>query len=188
MRRNRGFTLIEIMLVMAIIAIIASAVMLTLPSDRQSAGKAHDLAATLKYQFSVAREYAMLRQRPVGLYLNQQQQRYEFLEWQEQRWQPLRKKGLKPQSLQHIDWQFEQNDGFAVMANEQQRDDFLITKNDEEQDDDETLLQPQVFILPSGEIGEFSLALRHRDELDHVYLQTISPWQLALADEAEAYE
>ena len=59
---------------------------------------------------------------------------------------------------------------------------------EEEQDDDETLLQPQVFILPSGEIGEFSLALRHRDELDHVYLQTISPWQLALADEAEAYE
>lgn len=187
MRSARGFTLIEIMLVMAIIAIIASAVMLTLPSSNQDENKSRDLAVTVNYQFSVAREYAMLSQRPVGLYANEDEQRLEFVEWYDQQWQPLRKKGLKPQSLQDIRWQFERNDGFAVMQNEDQRDAFLLSEadDDDEQQDEDTPIQPQVFILPSGEIGDFRLSLQHVESLDPAYLTTESAWQLKVSSKAD---
>ena len=183
MRNSRGFTLIEIMLVMAIIAIIGSTVMLTLPTANQNDNKSRDLANTLKYQFSVAREYSMLHQRPVGLYINKDEQRYEFVEWYDNEWQPLRKKGLKPQRLEDFRWQFDRNNGFAVVENERQRDEFLISEVDEDDeqkdnDEDDPVLQPQVLILPSGEIGDFRLSLRYINELDNVWLQTNTPWQL----------
>ena len=185
MRNSRGFTLVETLLVMAIIAIIASAVMLTLPSSNQDDNKSRDLALTLRYQFSVAREYAMLTQRPVGLYANEEEQLLEFVEWYDKQWQPLRKKGLKPQTLRDTQWHFERNGGFAVMKNEAQQDDFLINdeENDEGSEDEDAPIQPQVFILPSGEVGDFSLSLQHIDSLDPVYLETASPWQLTVTTE-----
>ncbi|RUO75786.1 type II secretion system minor pseudopilin GspH [Idiomarina seosinensis] len=182
MARARGFTLIEILLVMAIIAIMASAVVMTLPSSKDNDNQARELAGRLKLQLDIARQYAMLRQRPVGLFLDSENRRYEFLQWQQQQWQPLRQRGLKPQSLDDYEWNFNRNLGFAVQANEQQNDDFLLAESDDSDEQEDELKQPQVMILPSGEIADFSLTFRVIGGLRSVQLETETAWQINVTE------
>ena len=66
---SRGFTLIEVMVVMVIIAILVTAVSLSLKGDR--AGEAlGDEAKRLTALLNLAREEAVMRDRDLGLVLN----------------------------------------------------------------------------------------------------------------------
>lgn len=159
MRNPRGFTLIELMLVMAIIGLIATAVMFTLPTTTNSQTTPQNLTVTLQQQLQFAREYAMVQQRPVGLHFADR--RYHFYQYREQQWQPLQKRGFKPGYLTDgLEWQLEPLAGNLVQQQEQTSAQDLWA-NDEadesQQQDEEQAPVPQLMILPSGEMTAFQL-------------------------------
>ena len=79
---SRGFTLIEVMVVMVIIAILVTAVSLSLKGDR--AGEAlGDEAKRLTALLNLAREEAVMRDRDLGLVLNRDG--YLFVQRDEER-------------------------------------------------------------------------------------------------------
>ena len=79
---SRGFTLIEVMVVMVIIAILVTAVSLSLKGDR--AGEAlGDEAKRLTALLNLAREEAVMRDRDLGLVLNREG--YLFVQRDEER-------------------------------------------------------------------------------------------------------
>lgn len=65
-QRTAGFTLVELMVVLAIMALAATAVILTLPG---SEGGARTEAGRLSARIAAARDLAVIERRPVALWL-----------------------------------------------------------------------------------------------------------------------
>lgn len=173
---HRGFTLIEMMLVMAIIALIATSVMFTLPSSSPSLRSPNDIAVTLQQQLQYAREYAMVRQQPLGLQM--QPQGYQFVAWGDNQWQPLQARGLKPNHFDDdVRWDLQPLAGNLVQQ-DQQRDPLF---QPEENDDNEAeQLIPQVMVLPSGEMTAFKLQLRRLSSAEEQWLVALTPWDISI--------
>lgn len=183
-----GFTLVEILLVMAIIGMIAGSVALTLPSSSPSQRSPQDLAVTLKEQLQYAREHAMVRQQPLGLHADDEG--YRFLRWYDGQWQPLTVRGLQPVRWSNtIQWQLEPIAGNLMVQEQAAR--TLLFQADDQQDENEQAEdrpQPQILILPSGEITAFSLALDDRNltRADKRWLVAASAWQVTIQEQPYA--
>ncbi|GAP74384.1 MULTISPECIES: type II secretion system minor pseudopilin GspH [Pseudoalteromonas] len=158
--RHRGFSLIEILVVLAIIAFTANLVVYSIDDSHEDELEQHALA--LQTSINYASEYAILNQRQLGLYVADNG--YEFLTYAEQEWRPL-------------------EDAEGVLKGKQFEPPFELTLNQEDlpwaQDsllnavdwqqllgvDEEDFLElekmkiPQVMILSSGEVSPFELAL-----------------------------
>jgi general secretion pathway protein H len=85
MRRN-GFTLIEILVVVLVLALASGAVVLTMGSGR---GPARDVAQ-LASRIAAARETAITSSRPIGLWVSRSG--YGFEVYSRGRWRPLQSK------------------------------------------------------------------------------------------------
>lgn len=192
--RSRGFTLVEVLLVMAIIGMIAGAVALTLPSSSPSERSPQDLAVTLKEQLQYAREHAMVRQQPLGLYVDNDG--YQFLRWYDGQWQALNARGLKPvRWSDSLRWELQPLQGQLMAQGESARS--LLFQPDEEADaargdgtdgEDEQPPQPQVLILPSGEMTGFSLSLDNRNlaRQQQRWLIAENAWQMTVQEQSYA--
>ena len=190
-RRSRGFTLVEVLLVMAIIGMIAGAVALTLPSSSPSERSPKDLAITLKEQLQYAREHAMVRQQPLGLHVDNQG--YRFLRWYDGQWQTLDARGLKEVRWSDtLRWELELTEGNLMAQDESARQ--LLFQPDEDQEgaaeeeqeqEQEQPLQPQILILPSGEMTGFSLALDNRNlaRQQQRWLIAQNAWQIMVQEQ-----
>lgn len=82
--RRRGFTLIEILVVVALVAVITAAVLLSIPS-RSTAELQRLEADRLSARMTIAREEAMLRARTFGLRVRPDG--YRFLQQTDSGWQ-----------------------------------------------------------------------------------------------------
>jgi general secretion pathway protein H len=183
-RQQQGFTLIELMLVMAILGLIASSVMLTLPGSNRQQNSAQDSAITLQQQLQYAREYAMVRQQPLALAFNDNG--YEFLVWQEESWQSFNTRGLKPQQTEWpLSWQLLNQDMAELAQNEELNDGVFGSGDDSEQDDDSEIKRPDVLILPSGEMTAFTLKIENANDIAaERWVKTENSWQLIVLNEA----
>lgn len=183
-RRNNGFTLVEMLLVMAIIGMIAGTVAFTLPSSSARDKSPQDIAVTLKEQLQYAREYAMVRQQPLGLVMDDDG--YQFVHWYDNQWQPLNARGLKAVNWdERLRWQLQPLEGNLVAQEEAARDLLFQPDGDNDEQEDEQP-QPQILILPSGEMTAFSLAL-DKPQLarrEQRWLIAQSAWQVSIQDEA----
>lgn len=81
--RSRGFTLIEILVVVALVAVITAAVLLSIPS-RSTAELQRLEANRLSARMTIAREEAMLRARTFGLRV--EPDGYRFLQRRDAGW------------------------------------------------------------------------------------------------------
>ena len=190
-RNHRGFTLIEVLLVMAIIGMIAGAVALTLPSASPSERSPQDIAVTLKEQLHYAREHAMVRQQPLGLQVDNDG--YRFLRWYDGQWQQLNARGLKAVRWRDtMRWQLEPLPGQLIAQGESAQTLLFQPDEDAESDtegtDDEPRPQPQILILPSGEITGFSLSLDNREmaRQQQRWLIAQNAWQVTVQEQPYA--
>jgi general secretion pathway protein H len=87
--RTGGFTLIELMVVIAVIGIASAAVVLAMPDPR---GRLMDEAARFATRTRAAHDAAIVEGRPVSLWVTRDG--YGFDQWRGQRWTPVPDKPL----------------------------------------------------------------------------------------------
>lgn len=160
MRRNAGFTLLEILLVLVLISLASVAVISTLTVSAEDVAKKQ--AQALFYRIQLLNEEAMLSGRDFGLNINEEKSTYQFMYLTSKGWQKL--------DEQHIPEKTELDSGLALML--QLGGDVWSDKErlfepgnlfDEEmfaeQDNEKKRPPPQVFIMSSGEITPVSVAI-----------------------------
>lgn len=162
---STGFTLLEVMLVLLLIGILASAVVMTFSSDSREEQLQNE---TIQFQqvFQFVAEQAMLKQQEWGLYTEQSS--YAFMYYDGEKWQLASEpKSLRRTLPDNIRLQLEL-DGLPGA------DTNLLSKleweqEEDEQQDDKMPVLPKVFILSSGEISPFKLIFAEQSELTPLY-------------------
>lgn len=154
--RMRGFSLIEMMVVMVIVALMAMAVTFVIPDETDGGGA--DTALALHTQLQYAREYAMVRHAVLALEVWEQD--YRFVQWMDGQWQPLSSRGLTPNSLPQ-ELRFElQVDSVDLLAQDTDRDGLFQPEDDGEGRDKQARESGEMlYIFGSGGLPVFSLKL-----------------------------
>lgn len=150
---QRGFTLIEILVVVVIIAVLVSVVTMTVRSDPDAAveEEAQRLAALLRF----ARQEALLQGRELALEFTRDG--YTFLTLEGQEWLPLSDRIYRRRTLpQDVDME---------LYIEGEQFDLATLARAAGDDEEEDAVPPRVYILSSGEMTPFEVVLQ-RDGSD----------------------
>lgn len=167
--KQQGFTLLEIMLVIALIAIISSSMRLGISFESEKDRKFREVQR-MHAVINAAAEYAMLNQVELGLLIDNVS--YKFLAFDGQKWRPM--------AGQEIFEEHEFTEGVELTLEleglEWSEDNLLgsVSWSDEELDDeDEEKLTPQIFILSSGDLTPFliDVTIDTEDEETTTYFQ-----------------
>ena len=153
----QGFTLIEVMLVIVLIGVMASAIQFTFSSSKPEQLLEQN-SARFAGIFDVAAEYGLLNNIELGLFVEKNS--YQFLGYDGVQWTPIANNPLfevyeLPEGIELTlaldDLPIEEPQLFdsSVFVIEDQEDNF--TKEEEKK------LIPQVYILSGGDITPFSL-------------------------------
>lgn len=169
----RGFTLIEIMVVLFIMGIAASTVVLNFTGQDNADGLRKE-TQRLEAVFNMASDYAVLNQRQLGLRVEEKSNSYYFMLLDEnQEWVKLSldatfEEHALPElfslelSLSDLPWDTEDSLFSTEVFDEKlSLDDDEVQIGDEE---DKKLPPPQIFIFSSGEITPFSISLIYEPE------------------------
>lgn len=164
-KRQQGFTLIEVMLVMVLIGLIVSAVTFN-PLNNRPEDKLEDASARFTGIFNVAAEYGLLNNIELGLIVKKSG--YQFVAYNGTRWQPISDQASMsevelPEILEirielddlPID---EKNEFLDAKSLFDEEDDFRGKKEKEEK------LLPQIFILSGGDFTSFKLIFSLKEE------------------------
>ncbi|GAK84125.1 general secretion pathway protein H [Vibrio ponticus] len=160
MPKNKGFTLLEVLLVIALLAVTVTTVVFALPDNQRDEAKQQ--ANALWHRLQLLNEEALLSGRDYGLRVDEEKATYYLQQLEENGWQPL--------SLDRIPYESELQDGLAVkftlggsIWQDQARLFEPSSLFDEERfaefEQQKRLPQPQVFFMSSGEITPFSIAI-----------------------------
>lgn len=160
MKNQKGFTLIEILLVLVLLSVASVAVISTLP--QKSSDDAKQQAQALYHRLQLLNEEAILSGKDYGVRFDEKRSSYQLLALSEEGWQKL-SDGELPQSTALPD-------GLAMVlqlgGNVWKDEDRLFKPGslfDEdmfsEVEDEKKVPTPQVFIMSSGELTPFSIAI-----------------------------
>ena len=157
MKQSRGFTLLEILLVLVLISISTVAVIATFPVSHKDEAK---LAAQSLFQrIQLINEEAILSGRDFGLRVDDLNRAFLFLELSEDGWKTLEKRQfgseLKLPSELVIDFQL---GGNAWVKDERMFDPEPLF-DQEMFAEKKQLPPPQVYILSSGEVTPFVVSI-----------------------------
>lgn len=152
-RRSAGFTLLELMVVLVIIGIILSFAMLSVGGDdigELMEQETHRMTTLLE----LASDEAVLRGEELAVLFSEDG--YEFLVLNEERWQITTEDSLlKAYTLPaDIELRLEIEGEPPILTASAAGDEEAVDEEDEEEE-----LQPQVFILSSGEMTPFTIIL-----------------------------
>lgn len=152
----RGFTLIEIMVVMVIIALIATATVMSTGSNfsQKVGNEARRLAAIIR----LAQDEALINSTEVGVILDET--KYTFVLYEQGQWLPITNEKMYEEHtlLEGVEMVL-QVDGFDGIVLGEERDD------DDEEEDEKRSLTPQIYILSSGELSPFILTMGVESEI-----------------------
>ncbi|MBU0912983.1 MAG: type II secretion system minor pseudopilin GspH [Gammaproteobacteria bacterium] len=183
MKHHRGFTLLEIMLVMLLLGLMASYVVVNFVSESRTS-RIQKETDRLQQLVQVVSETAILKQQDFGLMLNAKG--YQFLVHNGQQWLEV----SEPKSLQFHPWpeavQAELEleglswaedsilgqEEFRKLQEEVLEQQAEAAEDDEDKDDKtkapaktrDTPLLPNIYILSSGDISPFQLVLADETE------------------------
>lgn len=147
-----GFTLLEILIALAIAGIMLSVAVIAF-SDNDAAklkNKAHQLYGLMQ----IAQEESILRGVEIGIRV--EQGGYSFLIYDGTRWNPLQEHTLlKDVELEEpIEMYINVEGQEALLANDETDE-----GSNEEQEPNKEIKPPQIFILSSGEMNEFTVTM-----------------------------
>ncbi len=171
---GRGFTLVEVLVVVVIIALLATFVVIRLPTssgDRMLAREVNRMTALLQ----LASEEALFQGRDLGLHIDLNSYSWHQFDPQALNWIPLQDiEALRPRELPELvefelvvegrGAKLEPSDKERRQIRERERQ--AADENEEEDDDDDegtvqaSTVAPQVMILASGELTPFTLAFQ----------------------------
>jgi len=166
--KHRGFTLIEVMVVVVLIGIIASLVQFNFAGKRPEDILQQE---SLRFAaiFDVAAEYGMLNNVELGLVVKKDS--YQFLGYDGTQWAEIPEQDWQANvtlpeevelTLELDDLPIEEPMLFdADTFREKDEDDFTLLSKEEQ----EKKLIPQVYILSGGDISPFSVTFRLTEEL-----------------------
>lgn len=167
--RSRGFTLLEIMLVILIMGLVVSVVMFN-TFGQSKLETLEKQAKRFQVVFAMASDFAVLNQQQLGLFVDQEQQTYQFMYLDdEQLWRLMTDdKAFEAYQLAEEFTLSLQLDGLPWLQEdslfEEGFDGKLSVSDDEVKigDDEEKLPPPpQIYILSSGDITPFSMAFSY---------------------------
>lgn len=166
-RSQRGFTLLEVMLVLVIMGLLAGTVVFNI-SGQSGQDRLKQQVQRFQVVFSMASDYAVLNQQQLGLYVDEDKNQYSFVVLdEEQNWQLISgDKTFEAHALpDEFSFELELNDlpwdTDESLFNESSIDAELSFSDDEiciGDEEEKKLPPPQVFLLSSGDITPFSLA------------------------------
>ncbi len=163
---SRGFTLIEVMLVILVIGVIMSAIQFTFQSN-QSHEQLEQASRRFAGVFELASEYGMLNNVELGLVVTEES--YQFVGYDGTRWTELSDvDALATYTLpENIQLELILDDlpieeGVLMVS----REDFISEDEDQYRDQPQELIQPQVILLSGGDYNPFSLVFSFRDEFE----------------------
>ncbi len=195
LQTNRGFSLIEIMVVVVIIGIFASASVLMF-NPNNTASELRQESLRLQRVISIALDEAQIHASQLGLVITEEG--YQFLLLKDQVWQPI--SDDKPLETHH--WPEETKiflklEGLAFSDEDERRNQFSLSSSfdnklerdretqsafyeedslafsleDDEEEKEALKMRPQIYILSSGETTPFELLIMKQDQEQDVYFQ-----------------
>ncbi|MFV0447422.1 MAG: type II secretion system minor pseudopilin GspH [Vibrio sp.] len=176
MKQSRGFTLLEILLVLVLISLSTVAVIATFPVSQQDEAKL--TAQSLFQRLQLLNEEAILSGHDFGLRVDENKGALLFLTLTADGWQELEKRQLSSELKLAADVVLDFQLGGDVWA----EDDRLFeagTLFDQEMFAEEKSQQPpQVFILSSGEVTPFVLNIYPKQ-------QGLERWQIVVQENGQ---
>ena len=154
MRRSRGFTLIEIMVVMVVVGLMAVIAVVNMGGGAQQR-ELENAARELFLLMQTASEQAVLNNQEMGLVIDDESYRFLAFNSLERVWEPQEERLFSPRNVP--DW----------MALTYQTEDNLPTLPGVE--DDEDTPRPDLVFFSSGEITPFDMQMTAGDNNDLVY-------------------
>lgn len=156
-KREVGFTLIEIMLVLVLLSVSSMAVIMSLPDSQDD--QMEEQASRFYQLVQLLNEDALLNGMDYGIYFNQERQEYRFMTLTVDGWQPLEKNRFFTEvKMEDSSVEFEMELGGSAWVD----DDRLFEPGslfDEEMfadlEEDKKPIPPQVMVLSSGEVTPF---------------------------------
>jgi general secretion pathway protein H len=183
MKHHRGFTLLEIMLVMLLLGLMASYVVVNFVSESRTS-RIQKETDRLQQLVQVVSETAILKQQDFGLVLNAKG--YQFLLHDGEKWHEV----TEPKSLQFHPWPEAVQAELELEGLSWAEDSIL--GQEEFRKLQEELLEQQAEAAEDDEDkdGQTKAPAKKRDKplLPNIYILSsgdISPFQLVLADETE---
>ncbi|RUO26432.1 type II secretion system protein GspH [Aliidiomarina minuta] len=163
--QQRGFTLLEIMIVVLLLGIMAGAVVYTMPPQR-SGSSAQDAAVVFKEKINHARQTALLRNWVIGVDIKESG--YTFYRWSQGQWQLLSEPPLQEVQLpEDLAMELQLGD-FAILDNIIDGDrSAVFAPGDRDRDEDRP--QPGLLIFESTDFIPFQVAF-------HPLFQGYSYW------------
>ncbi|MEF1288342.1 type II secretion system minor pseudopilin GspH [Vibrio sp. M260118] len=164
MRRQCGFTLLEVLLVLVLVSVASVAVIATLPVNAEDGAKKQ--AQSLFHRMQLLNEEAMLSGNDFGLRVDEKASTYHFMRLQTDGWQQLEQSPIPAQT--------KLDDNLSIMltlgGDAWNNKDRLFQPGslfDEEMfaelEDKQKQRPPQVFVMSSGEVTPFSIAIYPQD-------------------------
>lgn len=170
---NKGFTLIEVMVVIALIGVIATMVQLNFAGKRPE-DKLKEESLRFAGVFETAANYGMLNNIELGLFIKENS--YQFLGYDGEKWSEFTDQAWLmmhelPEGLTLKlaldDLPIEEPILFDSSAFTEQSNEYLSF--DDIQAKKEKQITPQVYILSGGDITPFSLTFKYNDAATLAY-------------------
>ncbi len=160
MKNQKGFTLIEILLVLVLLSVASVAVISTLP--QKSSDDAKQQAQALYHRLQLLNEEAILSGKDYGVRFDEKRSSYQLLALSEEGWQKLSDDELPQHTALPDGLAMVLQLGGGVWKDEDRLfkpgslfDEDMFS----EVEDEKKVPTPQVFIMSSGELTPFSIAI-----------------------------
>ena len=168
-RRDSGFTLLEILLVLLLVSLASVAVISTLPNRAEDNAKKY--AQALFHRVQLLNEEAMLSGRDYGLHINEKKALYDLMYLDSKGWQRLDKQDMPGQTKLPDNISVVLTLGGDVWGNKERLFNPTSLFDEEmfaELEKEKVLPPPQIFIVSSGEVTPFSLSIHSQGKSEPV--------------------
>jgi general secretion pathway protein H len=163
MKRNNGFTLLEIMLVIIVMGVLASIAVPNITWGSKE-DKIAEESQRFKAIFDIASEYAMINNFELGLIIKDNN--YRFVAFDGQRWGSFEPEKYFEASDLEKGFELELELEGLPWAENNLLNEVSFQVEEDDDNEEKEMLSPQVYILSSGDITPFRLTFTIEEEID----------------------